>query len=33
MVLAEFVSYLRPSLVETEARVAKKLNEFNALPH
>ena len=31
-VLAEFVSYLRPSLVETETRVANKLKEFNALP-
>ena len=31
-VLAEFVSYLRPSLVETESRVANKLKEFNALP-
>ena len=31
-VLAEFVSYLRPSLVETESRVANKLKDFNALP-
>ena len=31
-VLAEFVSFLRPSLVETKSRVAKMLREFNALP-
>ena len=31
-VLPEFVSFLRPSLVETESRVANKLKEFNALP-
>ena len=31
-VLVEFVSYLRPSLVETESKVADKLKEFNALP-
>ena len=31
-VLAEFVSHLRPSLVETETKVANKLMELNALP-
>ena len=31
-VLAEFVSHLRPSLVETETKVANKLKELNALP-
>ena len=31
-VLDEFVSFLRPSLVETESRVAHKLKEFSALP-
>ena len=30
--LAEFVSYLRPSLVETETKVANMLKEFTALP-
>ncbi len=31
-VLAEFVSHLRPSLVETETKVANKLMELSALP-
>ncbi len=31
-VLAEFVSHLRPSLVEAETKVANKLMELNALP-
>ena len=31
-VLAEFVTHLRPSLVETETKVANKLMELNALP-
>ena len=31
-VLAEFVSHLRPSLVETETKVANKLMELNAMP-
>ena len=31
-VLDEFVSFLRPSLVETESRVAHKLKEFSVLP-
>ena len=31
-VLAEFVSHLRPSLAETETKVANKLKELNALP-
>ena len=31
-VFAEFVSHLRPSLVETETKVANKLKELNALP-
>ena len=31
-VLAEFVSHLRPLLVETETKVANKLMELNALP-
>ena len=31
-ILDKFVSFLRPSLVETESRVANKLKEFNALP-
>ena len=31
-VLAEFVSHLRPSLVETETKVANKLKELNVLP-
>ncbi len=31
-VLAEFVSHLRPSLVETETKVANKLMKLNALP-
>ena len=31
-VLAEFVSHLRPSLVETETKVANKLMELNAVP-
>ena len=31
-VLAEFVSHLRPSLVETETKVANKLMELNASP-
>ena len=31
-VLAEFVSHLRPSLVETETKVANKLKELNGLP-
>ena len=31
-VLADFVSHLRPSLVETETKVANKLKELNALP-
>ncbi|KAL3134246.1 hypothetical protein ABBQ38_006677 [Trebouxia sp. C0009 RCD-2024] len=32
IVLAEFVSQLRPSLVETETKVSNKLIELNALP-
>ena len=31
-VLPEFVSHLRPSLVETETKLANKLKELNALP-
>ena len=31
-VLAEFASHLRPSIAETETKVANKLKELNALP-